>query len=469
MSFKNSKNLKKGLELSIIISILMLISFIGSYAYFISSISNNKNQVININTGAMSLIFIDGNPGFNRELNFGESAEKKFKIENNGSIETIAKINWKNLTNTYLDNSLTYSLSYYENEDDVPVEVLTNKKVPRSEYSTTIEIANGIVIPAQTTYTFILTITLNNLSIDQTEDLQAKLNTEFSIEEGNESAAQELIHKSNKIEIATYREGDMKEMYTFLHPLTEQTTGWSEKERTDYRYIGNAPNNYIQFNDEMWRILGVFTVEGENVEKEQRIKIIRDTSIGNLAWNNNDGIYSRNNWTNGSLKILLNQGAYFNKLDGYSTIGLNDIAKNQISLSNWHLGSSRSTTSLSGSDYYNFERSGNISILANIGLIYPSDYAYTFAKGVNDFCYTSSYACSDKNAEQSWLHNYTNQWMITALYGNGNMSLNIASNGNNRFGQVSDAYSIRPSLFLRSDIEIIGGNGSIEHPYTLKS
>lgn len=466
---EKNKNEKKGVIMGLVACALMLAGFLGSYAFFITSINNSKNQGININTGTISLIFTDGNPGFNKKLNFGESAEKEFKIENNGTIEALAKINWKNLINTFLNNSLTYSLSYYENEDNIPVELLTNKKVPRSEYSTTIELANGIVIPANTTYTFILTITLNNLSIDQTEDLKATLNTEFSIEEGNETATQELVHKSNKSEVATYKEGNIKEMYTFLHPLTEQTAGWTEKERTDYRYIGNVPNNYIQFNDEMWRILGIFTVEGENAEKEQRIKIIRNTSIGNLSWNNNDGIYSENYWDNATLKILLNQGSYYNKLDNYSSIGLNEIAKSQISSSRWHLGSSRSNTSISGSDYYNFERDGNISTLAKIGLIYPSDYAYTFAKGVNDYCFNTTYSCINENAEQSWLHNRTDQWMITPLYGNNVISLKISSAGGLVMGQVSDAFSVRPSLFLNSDIEISSGDGSYENPYIIKS
>ena len=45
-------------------------------------------------------------------------------------------------------------------------------------------------------------------------------------------------------------------MWTFSHEETEQL--WTT---TDYRYIGANPNNYVKFNDELWRIIGVFGVD----------------------------------------------------------------------------------------------------------------------------------------------------------------------------------------------------------------
>src|SRR5699024_7093208 len=45
---------------------------------------------------------------------------------------------------------------------------------------------------------------------------------------------------------------EKKEMWTHTHPETEQTEAL-----TDYRYIGADPNNYVEFNDELWRIIGV--------------------------------------------------------------------------------------------------------------------------------------------------------------------------------------------------------------------
>ena len=47
-------------------------------------------------------------------------------------------------------------------------------------------------------------------------------------------------------------------MWAFTHEATEQL-----KATTDYRYIGANPNNYVKFNDELWRIIGVFDVDDE--------------------------------------------------------------------------------------------------------------------------------------------------------------------------------------------------------------
>ena len=64
----------------------------------------------------------------------------------------------------------------------------------------------------------------------------------------------DLVAKANPVTVTNYTDGDTGEMYTFEHPATTQTGAL-----TDYRYIGANPNNYVTFNNELWRIIGVFT------------------------------------------------------------------------------------------------------------------------------------------------------------------------------------------------------------------
>ena len=45
------------------------------------------------------------------------------------------------------------------------------------------------------------------------------------------------------------------------------------------RYYGSDPNNYVSFNNELWRIIGVF---GDNV------KLIRSKSLGKLSWDSSE-------------------------------------------------------------------------------------------------------------------------------------------------------------------------------------
>ena len=52
----------------------------------------------------------------------------------------------------------------------------------------------------------------------------------------------------------------------------------------DYRYVGKCPNNYVTFNDETWRIVGIFdTQKTVGGTKEKRIKLIRNDSLGNYS------------------------------------------------------------------------------------------------------------------------------------------------------------------------------------------
>ena len=83
------------------------------------------------------------------------------------------------------------------------------------------------------------------------------------------------------------------------------------------RYIGATPDNYVWFNDELWRIIGVMNnVEGgtESTEDgETRIKIIRDESLGEFIWDNKqDEVGSStsdngsNDWSDSQLMMMLN-------------------------------------------------------------------------------------------------------------------------------------------------------------------
>ena len=106
-------------------------------------------------------------------------------------------------------------------------------------------------------------------------------------------------------------------------------------EHGDIRYYGANPNNYVSFNNELWRIIGV--IDG-------KIKIVRNESIGSMQWNSS----SSNNWNNASLKSYLN-GDYYNSID--------ETYKNMISEETYYLGGPTSSNSatLTASGYYDAE------------------------------------------------------------------------------------------------------------------
>ena len=273
-------------------------------------------------------------------------------------------------------------------------------------------------------------------------------------EEKKETAVETLLKKANAESVTTYTDGDTHEMYTFTHGATTQTEAL-----TDYRYIGNDPYNYVTFNNELWRIIGIFEVEDGNGNKEQRIKIIRDESIGNIVWDSN-----ANEWTTATLNTYLN-GDYYNSLS--------EESKRMIGNTKYYLGGS-SSVSHSGPTYYAFERGTTVytgrstNWIGKIGLMYPSDYAYTYAKGVDNKCYTYTYNCETSTPTKGWLYNSAYQWLISPNYVDSNYAFFVSSAGFLYGNRVTNDYGMRPSIYLISGIGIEEGTGTQEDPYTLK-
>lgn len=189
---KQANNLNKKIIIGIMIATLVFITLITSYAYFTSNSTVNPEN-IGTASGTLSLIFSDGNSGFNGSLEFGESYTKTFTIENNGTLDATAVMHFENLINTYTLGSLTYTLIYSETENGEYKELVSNKNIPTSSEMTTKILSNEQIIPAKQKYYYQLKITLNYLDdVDQTDDLNAIFITNFKITEEENIALETL-------------------------------------------------------------------------------------------------------------------------------------------------------------------------------------------------------------------------------------------------------------------------------------
>ena len=263
---------------------------------------------------------------------------------------------------------------------------------------------------------------------------------------------------------------------------TTQGTGQVVNEN-GYRYEGKNPNNYIWFNNEYWRIIGVFDSASHGQSGKNLVKIIRTDSLGGLAWHKS----STNDWTAASLNKLLNE-AYYNATDGtssgycygYSTTltincdytkkGIQSGYRGMIANVTWYLGG-YSSTSATAEAFYGYERGTKVysgrptSTTGYIGLMYPSDYGYSVlssscARTTNLSSYNTA-TC----AGQSWLYGEGFEWTLTLrssasinvfyLFGNGSLYDRSATCG----------YGSRPVLYLDASVYKIDGDGSLENPY----
>ena len=250
-----------------------------------------------------------------------------------------------------------------------------------------------------------------------------------------------------------------------------------------YRYEGKNPNNYIWFNNEYWRIIGVFDSASHGVSGKNLVKIIRADVLDSLAWHKSN----TNDWTASSLKSLLN-GAYYNAQDGtssgycygygttatancdYTKKGIQAGFRKMIASVTWHLGG-YSSTSATSSAFYGYERGTTVysgrptSTTGYIGLMYPSDYGYSvLSSSCTRTTNLGSYN-SAKCAGQSWLYGKGYELTLTpdssssdcvfSLYYNGNLNSNNAFNGSGS----------RPVLYLDASVYKIDGDGSLNNPY----
>ena len=272
---------------------------------------------------------------------------------------------------------------------------------------------------------------------------------------------------------------------TYIMGLVGTTQGIGQLvNENGYRYEGKNPNNYIWFNNEYWRIIGVFDSTSHGQSEKNMVKIIRDDVLSGLAWDKSD----KNDWSTASLNLLLN-GAYYSAKDGinsgycyglYSTVtgncnytksGIQDGYRGMIANVTWYLGGSSSASSTADT-FYGYERGSTVysgrptTTTGYIGLIYPSDYGYSVlssscARTTNLDSYDS-----DTCAGASWLYDGALWTLTPGLSYRQNVFFfnNIAKmvQYGARYG-----YGVRPVLYLDSSVLLYDGDGSLENPYII--
>ena len=261
-------------------------------------------------------------------------------------------------------------------------------------------------------------------------------------------------------------------LYTITHPADSTLQIGTTESITEYRYRGASPKNYVIFNGEIWRIIGVFPTDDGTGNIENRIKIIKDQSIGEYEWKTD----SSNNWTGATLNTELNT-TYLNSLDSTS--------KSMIGQAKYYLGGKNVTwnngyadTSLqfysyerkiSGSEYY-YNGSYPNSWTGKLALMYASDYGYASSNCENKPIYDKNSSSNDIRAcnTTNWLLFKSNtEWILPQYASRSDVAFDIFSDGYVYNDLVSARqYGVRPVLYLISSAQITGGNGTSTNPYT---
>ena len=295
------------------------------------------------------------------------------------------------------------------------------------------------------------------------------------------------------------------------------------------RYYGSDPNNYVSFNNELWRIIGVF---GNNV------KLVRSESLGNLSWDSSElsvnygwgvnewgeSTYEDGTTYEGSdLMQYLNKmyyggtevtcyGRNNNSTTTCPTNRLDETSKSLIDNHTWKTGaiaitdatiSNQETFALNTVPFYNAERgsvNGKIcssGIACNdtvertttwtgyVGLPYPTDWAYASSESACETNMNAGYNATalspdEKIANMScknnnWMHygstSSDKTWYMSSFVYPGNATLVWHVNGVGRAdgADAAGSLSVLPTIYLKSNILIESGTGTSSNPYILKA
>ena len=259
-------------------------------------------------------------------------------------------------------------------------------------------------------------------------------------------------------------------LYTITHPKDTTLQIGNDKDITEYRYRGANPKNYVTFNNEVWRIIGVFKADDGTGNIENRIKLIKDQSIGIKYWNTTQvaSTSTYNNWTGATLNTELNT-TYLNSLDSTS--------KSMIGNTKYYLGG-YNTSDIQKDVMYQYERkiqnaksnefyygTNPNSFIGKLALMYASDYGYAASDECTQNLYNYDNATCKNN---NWLFKGMDEWLLLQYAIHSDFAFGVRSGGRAVSDRVYyNQYAVRPVLYLISSAQITGGNGTSTSPYTL--
>ena len=514
----NVKNESKKLTIITIAAVLILvIIFAGvTYAFFTANNPEGSTAQIISENGRMLITYNDGTDNIVPVTNIQPSDEilvnKTFTLT--GINTTVGMSSSDGLTMPYkvgIQYTSTFSdgmMHYYIKEVNRPANsnVTTNYVIKPEEGKTEDDYINQ-TIPGNEKYTGYTHGTFKN-GKKYTEmvagEFPASLNDQtitfnliIQFPDNNENQDSEKGKTFNgKIVI-----NQKPTLSDYIAELDLTDNGLEIDDTTDknLRYVGATPKNYLSFNDETWRIIGVFNVYNVETNKyENLVKIVRNDSLGSYSWDSSESTinsgYGVNEWSQAYLMTELNTD-YINPSPTSETTlwyngsnnaknGTYNYSKNiksdsidKVANVRWNLGGATYGTSALNS--YNQERgTSHISNPSDgitrtntwdgkIALMYPSDYGYA---STGSACRSNLNKCNDADSKvNNWLFNSVYQWTLSPNSGGAGTVFYVGSGGYVGPGSANSAYGVCPALFLKSDVVIVGGTGeSIENAYTLE-
>ena len=380
-------------------------------------------------------------------------------------------------TNLYLPgDSITYDVTV-ENQGSIDAVLKTIQKSDSNNNAIIFEtsgIQEGEVLKASESTKFSVTVSYNASTTSQpsniTSDLEVTLDYEQATGEEGPAGNTALIG-GNTVSVADSGDGLYADEYTSGR----------------YVYRGSNPDNYIEFNDELWRIIAKETdgtykiVRNEVLPKEMPFDSggARTTgycsqgdapTYGCNAWSSTanmigspsefrNGDYSGTVDADSEMLTYLN-GEYYNDLNGE--------AQELIVNNTWNVGGIfEDESNPNGEIELALEEEKAYQWNGNVGLINETDYLN--ANSNQSLC--SSIMEFDSNLEtcvaNDWMYiPGTYWWSLSPDAHYSYFVFNVYGDGNVNSDNVGYPFGVRPAVYLTSSLSL-SGSGTQSDPYII--
>ena len=528
---------KKTIIIAVVVLLLAIVATVGaSYAYFATTTKttgNDKN--LNIVTEDLGNIKWEGTKVFESgDLLPGEMGIQTFTVEKNSTTgKGIYEIDLKGIIDSVFNDDVEISLYKSTNPttDNVTItegnsatdagadnkvhyykeDTLTINGSPKKVYGPKALKNKNPIILEQADFdnstlqktTYYLVYHYKNADTAQDAQQGKSFSGEISVK---------LILEKGKVPLSDY--------------VADTASDTAIDEAGNTRYIGADPNNYVSIDGDIWRIIGTMKdVDDGTGNKEDRVKLIRASSIGSYSWDTSEssvnGGYGVNEWSQADLMKLLNPGyesesvggsLYWNNQSGtcyysnnngttscnFTSTGIKDKLKTLISDAVWNTGANDCKTytysNIITSKFYELERSSNTGKICSsgtycndtvartttwtgkVGLMYPSDYGYATSGGdttdratcLNTYLYNWSDSSVSDCKNNDWLLSST-QWTLSpgADPSNADIAFRVSSGGGVNTNLAYSTYGFRPVVYLTSNVGVQSGDGSRGNPFIL--
>lgn len=498
----------KKVKISAIISLIAIVVLVAgaTYAYFQAQAGEGKQTDITIkSTTADLLTFEVGDP-----LTFEISMENFSKGAGNLSGETFAQANLlaNNKTNVASDkynvyllinsNQFRYSLSDKRAElllqvtdptgnQLTSIDGLTYTTVTDAEgnsqsgfnvtvYKGLLQLASDYEIKSTSsaevvTQKWIVKIIFVNYDADQTNNTNKALHSKLYIQQEtmDSPALEELCSTGQSFSDCIINKSEY-ETTLFHHNGTIKDSDGNVIDAADdsYRYSGASSDvkNYVCLGsdatdcpeDNLYRIIGVFGANNHGIKDQQLVKVIKNTSYGNIAWHTSQN----NDWSNASLNQTLNTTFKTEKLSGL---------EDKIAEVTWKVSGYNSNKVTAKTFFVTEITNTTKKYTGKIGLMYASDYGFAT---IQDYWTTNLNMFYSAARNKDWLYLGVNEWTLSPrsdsstttwyIYSSGEIYLDTSPQA---YNLVTYKYAVRPAFYLSSSVNFASGDGSSTSPYRI--